>query len=49
MRMIEGGEELRFALESRDAIGVRRKRVEDEFDRDLASEPRVARRAPRAR
>jgi hypothetical protein len=43
VRMIERGEDFRFALEPRDAFRVSRERLGEDFDRDVAIEPRVAR------
>jgi hypothetical protein len=43
VRMIERGEDFRFALEPRDAFRVSRERLGEDFDGDVAIEPRVAR------
>ncbi len=42
MRMIQRGEQLRFALEPREAIGIGCERVRQDFDSDFATEPGVA-------
>ena len=41
--MIQRREHLRFALEARKTIGIARKCVRQDFDRDIAPEPRIAR------
>ena len=41
--MIQRRERLRLALEPRQAVGVRRERVRQDLDRDLAAERRVRR------
>ena len=41
--MVERGEHLRFALETREPVGVVRRTSRQDFDRDIASELRVAR------
>jgi hypothetical protein len=43
VRMIEGSEHLRFALESRDAIRIERERFRQHLDGDFAAELRIAR------
>jgi hypothetical protein len=43
VRMIERGQDLRFALEAREAIGIVDERVRQDFDRDVAIERRIAR------
>src|SRR2546428_12535795 len=43
MRMIERGEALRFASEAGDPIGIVKKALGQEFERDVATELRVAR------
>ena len=43
VRMIQRGEELRLALEARDALRIVAEAIRDEFDRDVASKLRVAR------
>ena len=43
VRMIQGGEHFRFALKTREPIGIDRKRRRQDLDRDLALEFRVAR------
>jgi len=43
MRMIEGREHLRFAAEARETIGIVRHRGQEDFDRDVAIQLRVAR------
>lgn len=42
IRVIERGSGLGFALESTDAIGIRRERVEQDLDRDLPVELCIA-------
>ena len=41
--MIERGEQLCFTLKSREPIGIARERVGQDFDRDLALQPRIFR------
>ncbi len=41
VRVIERGQELRFALETREPIRVARERFEQDLDRDLPVEPRI--------
>ena len=43
VRMIERGEQPRFALEAREPSGSRRERARQDLDRDVAAELRVAR------
>jgi hypothetical protein len=43
VRMIQGCEDLRFALEAREAIGVMTECFGQDFECDIAIEPRVAR------
>ena len=43
VRMVEGREHLRFALEARNAIRVLRDGVRQDFQRDITSELRIAR------
>ena len=43
VRMIQRREDLRFALEAREAIGIVRERVRQDLDRDVAIQLRVAR------
>ena len=43
VRMIQRGEDLRFALEPRHSFTVQRERVGQDLDGDVAIEPRVAR------
>ena len=43
MRVIERGEHARFALEAGEPIGMRRELARQDLDRDVASEPRIAR------
>ena len=42
VRMIQRGEQLRFATEPRDTIGVLRKRVREDLERDVASQCGIA-------
>src|SRR5687767_6289229 len=41
--MTERGEDLRLALEARQAVGIERERVRDDLERHVAVQPRVAR------
>ena len=41
--MIERGQDLRFALEAREPLGIRRKRVGQDLQRDVALQAGVAR------
>ena len=41
--MIERREQLCFALEARDAVGIGRESIRENFQRDVAIEPRIAR------
>ena len=41
MRMVERREDVRFALESRDALGISRKELRKNFDGDLAVQSRI--------
>ena len=43
MRVIEGREQTRLALEARQAVGVRRKVIAKDLDRDVAPQLGVAR------
>ena len=43
VRMIQRGQHLRFALESREPVGISRERLGQDLDRDVAIQPRVAR------
>ena len=43
VRMVQRGERLCFARETREAFGVARERVGQDFDRDVAIELRIAR------
>ena len=43
VRMIQRGEDFRFALETREPIGIGRERRRQDLDRDLALELRVGR------
>ena len=42
VRMIEGGEQLRFAPEPGDAIGIAREDIGEQLDRHVAIEPGIA-------
>jgi hypothetical protein len=41
--MVERGEQLRLALETRDPFGIGRERVGQDFQRHVATEARIAR------
>src|SRR5688500_1261324 len=41
--MVEGGKQLRLALEAGEAIGIERKRARDDLERDVAPELPIAR------
>jgi catechol 2,3-dioxygenase-like lactoylglutathione lyase family enzyme len=43
VRMVERGQHLRLALKSRNAIGIEGKQLRQNFDRDVAIQPRIAR------
>jgi hypothetical protein len=43
MRMVQGGEELGFALEAREPLGVISDDGEPHLDRDIVVQPRIAR------
>lgn len=43
VRMVERGEELRFALEPREALGIQGKGFGEDLDRSVAIQPGVAR------
>ena len=43
VRMVQGGEHFRFALKTREPIGIGRERRRQDLDRDLALEFRVGR------
>jgi hypothetical protein len=43
VRMVEGSERLCLALEAREALGIRRKCFWQDFDRNVATKPRIAR------
>ena len=43
VRMVEGGQQLRFALEARNALRIAAERVGKDLDRDVAPELGVAR------
>lgn len=45
--MIQRGEALRLALEAREAFGIRDEHLQQDFDRHLAIELRIARDRPR--
>ena len=40
--MIERREQLRFTLEAREAVGVSREEIRQDFKSDVAIEPRIA-------
>jgi hypothetical protein len=40
--MIQGGQRLRFTLETRESLGIVRERLRQDFDRDITIELRVA-------
>ena len=42
LRVIERGEQLGFALESRETVGVAARRLGQDLDGDVATEPRVS-------
>ena len=43
VRVVECREQLRLTLESRQTVGVARKRFRQDLERDLALQPRIAR------
>ena len=43
VRMVERRENLRFALESRETVGIGREGIREDLERDVAIEPRIAR------
>ena len=43
VRMVQGGEDFRFALKTREPVGVSRERRRQDFDRDLTLQLRVGR------